>query len=1219
MDNKFLILILFVSISFASFPRPWLDDEWREANPNIWSYGFEYWWNLPEFDKTIDSLDFSGLDISPSLEVQKNIDNSMKYQTNSEKNINSCITQVLFAIGYFFPSSLFISVFADCSQCRTYQSDWITSVDSALLALEASEESALSSIASARASYERIKFLGLCDENYTGYGSSDCYEISTAFSVLDNHIQEGQYGQYPAFLSYADILNSELQEPIPDLSYSSTMLDLIWGGNGVIRSFSVLKNTSDVLASNAEKEFQYKVDLVILHQSQADDLLSALAQDQLLLISDGVQSKSTNSVGSISEQFEDLTEQSDHLSRGYLEIRLLHERVAQQSYLSNSLSSAENLDLDYLALIESLSSLKKNAQIVVSQKKSEAEDEISETEALFSKELPNSDGVDLLDTARQYLDQAQSATSLGESFNSYSNAAAYARAARTSGNFIDQAENSALFTSLENLIRLAEKDGINVVDEKTCINVLKSLGSIQSNEILQMAIDNIITKARNKYETDLLALRSTIYAKLDLLGSVTSSSKDEVNDYESGLIEDGLIIFPDAIGSLKELKSDYEETNAALDKYSSTLAANSMTTSSSPIFDVVKLDEPTEIILDVVLVNGPYEANNVKVFVETSYDIPFLYSDITSGREDVASLFTSDTGIFFILNSVAQYDVKRIVLHKSMIIAHTLSSEDGAIGIGNGFVRLTKTVDFELDYPVSNIELDNTLGNCLIDGTKPSTPLSAGEHILTSETTVQGYSEGISSISSTMSGSKTKLDYDVTILSEYDLSTLPITITNQNESEISSFAIVAYGATIKSKTPTSDADILVTLSNIEKDKQIILHVSYLINDPKTYIEDQLSELGDVDNEDIQDIIQSAQEQSDLGNYAEALELATEAQKLSSDYQKNQTKFETNYATLSGKANKEITEIDAILSTLDSNNSLFEKLKTRKTELETILTGNSSLADKVARLSGFDFNWLSKESTSFKKDSYSQLNDLKERLYLTGDSSTPSEFIDLESAINQLESTGQLKYLANISNALDAARFLVEQKELASSKIRDDLLRSFTTTKTEILALIDWYSTQYSAAKGTAYSDFFTESSSKLTQLLQDAEKLITKNDSQFVSKLAEINNSRARMENIIDSLREEAETKILTIGNLLTGEQIDASKKEAMLDKFETMKSLLANQDYVNVLGLGNDILASLEEPTQDSNLPLLAITALAILSVSVYIFTQNKPKEPKILPSIKN
>ena len=157
------------------------------------------------------------------------------------------------------------------------------------------------------------------------------------------------------------------------------MLSLIWADSGAITTFSILKNSSDSLAIAAENEFQFKLKEISNQKSNLESSISDLNEEELDLITDGVRSNSIDSVGSISEIFNELKTESDTLAQLCSSVQLLHSHSTEQSYLSNSLVLADKIKEDYSSLLLKSSLLKNYSEVVVIQKHQEASDEIADT------------------------------------------------------------------------------------------------------------------------------------------------------------------------------------------------------------------------------------------------------------------------------------------------------------------------------------------------------------------------------------------------------------------------------------------------------------------------------------------------------------------------------------------------------------------------------------------------------------------------------------------------------------------------------------------------------------------------------------------------------------------------------------------------------------------------------------------------------------------------
>src|SRR5512143_573682 len=241
-ELSLLFILASSTVCSVSFQRPWENRSWVAENPNIWSYGGEFWWNIPELGRTLSSFDsasLSRLGINGSTKTYLE-----KYESSVRKADSDrigCFLDILGGIGVFpvDASFVFIKAFGSSSHCASYEDDWKSAVDSSLDAAESSVSEGDHSLELAKDAFERLSFLGLCQEHYSGPGSRECPELESAFASIDHDVAEGDFGKYPRIRALSSSLDYKLSEQIPDISASSDIIGLTWGKDGLLDSLSV--------------------------------------------------------------------------------------------------------------------------------------------------------------------------------------------------------------------------------------------------------------------------------------------------------------------------------------------------------------------------------------------------------------------------------------------------------------------------------------------------------------------------------------------------------------------------------------------------------------------------------------------------------------------------------------------------------------------------------------------------------------------------------------------------------------------------------------------------------------------------------------------------------------------------------------------------------------------------------------------------------------------
>ncbi|MEW6035048.1 MAG: hypothetical protein AB1529_00405 [Candidatus Micrarchaeota archaeon] len=1226
MGRLLCVLAIFVLASSSwAFMRPWENRTWVAANPHIWSYGTEYWWDLPALHSTIGTVP-----AMPDAQVPEGVSGNLAEASGSAAEAaaakDRCVMNLIASLGAipWSPGTPFLAAFSGSSGCMAYKTHWKGAVSATLSALEKSQDSAAQSVASARSAYEDMIFMGLCDGNYTGPGSEDCGELSGAFSAIDGNITEGGYGKYALLQEYSFRLKASLRNPVPDLSFSQPMLAMVWADDGVVAIFGGARTLALRAANSSESGYREIFDNASLKKSGTEKLLQALASQKLYLVDEAPSGFDAREAGSIEENLASLGEEKAGLDIALAEAKNEHGRTGKRGYMARAVALAADADDGYRKLADSLEELREDAQEAATQERDEAESELGKAGREFSSGPPGSEAATYLEQARLMLEKGDSAATIGERFSFYSKAAALARAAGSSESLAGEASAASSLASLEELVRDAGKDGINVAEQKGALSLIKSLPPAQAEAAAQEAMDAIISKAKAKYDDGILSARSRINDKLALAGPDAADLATDLERLEGGLILDGTVSYPDAIGFLGGLSSGYSALEETLDTYMSEIVGNAMSAQAKPLFGPVRLDEPAYITLDLVLSNPrPYNASHVEASVALASDFGLLHSDIVSGREDVESVRWKDGALLLSFPSVGPYDVRRVIFEKEATLATTTSSTSKAEGIGDGRAVVSETVQFELAQDIPALHLPDGYEDAVIDGLPASRPLGAGHHALSSERTVEdAYTETTGEPRVYRLGTTTYVEYEIRLMPAMDLGSVFIAIDSLNDSRVSSMDVVsATGEFVKDVKRTSGTQYSAKVVGLKKGKETVVRVSYRVDDTESFVEEQLSYLaGQNMSAGAKEFLEQASFQAASGNHSQALGLIERALSKSREDEKSAARLEEEAGELESEIRAELVALDSALSSQHADSSFIQKLSSRKSELEKLLAESSSgnASRKIGALGKADMKWLEKELNSFRKDSYKQYNGLRERLYAAGESGTPQEFTDFEEALRKLESGGRLEYAVEASDALHLAEAVVEAKENDGESERGRLAEQFEEMEASTLDTLERYSRQASAAKGTDYSSLFTESEKKVDALLQDAEKSLSGDTSLATPKLEALKRSRDRMELVLDTLRNESESKLSMLGSLMASAKVDGERRQFLSERLESMRGMVSAGDYVNALRAGSALGKELDgDPAPaGEGLMVLGLSALAILAAAGFYISSRKKKELRKLTS---
>lgn len=1220
----FLALVLLLTVSSAYFPRPYENESWVVANPNIYYLGKAYWWNLGEFQDSLDSADYPAISRLPLEEPARgHISNAMQKAAEARNDLSTCQAEAFLALGYLptQPMMSYLLALSNSSACMAYPSAWKSSLDSDLMALEDSVEASVNAESEARGQFERAVFMGICNSNYTGPGSGDCVLLESAFLSIDSGIAEGDYGKTALITQYSGELESSLMSPSPDLGKSASIMGLIWGSQGSIQSFRELEAKADRSSASAGQHYLELLETASANKAVAGSWLTSLKSEEIGRITRGASVLLPGELGSVAERYTSLLDSQRQADALLTETKAQYGRKSEHGYLARSIALAESAGGGYGEISDNAESLLDSARDAVDSQRDAAESEIARTEKEFQASPPGKNASVILDEARAAFSSAEGPSTLGKKFERYSAAAALARLARNADSLGTELNFSATRVELESLIGRAEKDGINVASEKENLKLIALLPMSQATAAMQESIGSIESKARVKYESELMARRANISEQISLAGPSAADLNTEMAECEDGIFEDGALLLPGSIGRLRKLSSEYTEIEAILAEYASDTIGNSMSISADPLIPLARLDEPSEIILDAVMPNSrAYGGTKISARILMSEPFDFLYSDIARGREGVESIRSENGGktIAVLFASVAPFETTRVVFNKMGTIAHTTKITRLAQGIGNGRAMVTERIEFSLDHGVTDIEMPADSASFSIDGRDSPGFIKIGKHTAVSERIIEdAYSESVQNIKAYPVGINSLVEYDVRIHPSMDLDDVRVLLYSMNDSSASSFEVTcATGEGIRERVRTSNTSYTLLLTGLKNGREAVLKVRYRVEDTESYVEGRLSAIEGLDMGPSANILlNQAKNQASAGNYSEALALIEGAVARAHEDEKLNAKLQSQSESIEKRLMEELGEIISALDGVNSPSPFIMTLASRKTELERALSESnaSNLSDRIAVLEKIDATWLGKQVASQKKELYVRYNGLRERLYSAGNSSTPEEFLAFEEAFRQLEAGGRLEYCVDAIERLDTAEHLVVGLEALSESNEAGARARFESLKTETLDAFERYSRQASAAKGTDYSSMFTETEKRVNSLVSDAEDAIRQDPRMFQSKMAELNGSHRRMEASLEALKNESEARTSMIGSVISSKTMPPEKKASLEAKLDSIRKMGMAGDYVNALRAQSSLtkeLDALEEPEGNGTL-VLGVTGMALLA-GIGFYIVKKPKEKK-------
>jgi len=1127
--------------------------------------------------------------------------------------------------------------------CKNYYVYWQNSVARAFDALKFSFMRADYRIESeARPLWNRMNSSGICDDDYQWDIGDACYDMKSAFMIIDGNVVEGTYGQYNSAKNHLEGLKQDVWGYPPNLTNYSHVMKLLWQKeNGTIPLFSKLISDGNTAMDNAEEIYDDYIDQANAYKSEVNSKYSEMESDELSKITEAlaVTHIEQESIGTIAQRYSTFEQNKLEAEQALSNATSMHGRTTTKGYLKKATLSAYNSEGIYRTLAGSADKLLEDAETVVEQQREQALVVLNQAKSISESEDTRAGA--LYQQAKRLFDLGDSASSLGDKFEYYMRAESYAWQALEEQEVITT-ETEDLILQVEDLIRRAEMDGINVATEEMLLsNFETEKDSRDISGDLKSLIASILEKADIEYGY-LIDERSELLENITASEACGDDLRGVMENAEQGIISGGTIDYLNGIGRLKSLDEAYDEIAAELVLCENTIIVNSLIISQSLYVEKIKIDEPVSASLTLLITNPThYSAENLVLELPLEADMQLLYSDITEGEEHVGNVLVEGNSLVLTLNELGPYWTRSISFEKDAVFARTINSEINAEGIGDGKARVEEITEFAVDADNVYLDLsgDYEVVSATVDGKSTNTVLERGDHTLVvTYVADDAYKVNRSDINAFQVGLNTQLTYKISVLPAIDIDTLPLTIDIEygNVSGIS----ISGASFANEECYTGYCEI--ELSNLKEDEEIVLSVSYMIintDESDTAVPEIPESAYCIDGIDkqceplpagINQTIAMINSANEAGDYATAIELREELKDEISAWQAEQQSIADDYQRLLSMLEDEKAEIDSALKSAGTaTNSLIENLKTREAELESALSSAESattIKGALSSLESVDSEWKEKTVSGYEKGSWEEYNSLKKRLFDAGITIMPDEFYDVETKMNSFSATGSLDDAVKLSLSLESAGNIVAGAEADVAEESEDLRVVFLDIKEDITSILDSYNEQQAEAEGTQWETLFTVDSSDISSSLEEIESMFGKEDNRLINKKIElVEKKKDKITKILDQLRDESERMLQAVRGSFEAKKLSLPGDivKTVEVGLESMAGYITGGKYVNALKAGVAMLVDLGGYQTDEgggiNPVLIVLAVIAILAaVGVYYYKFRMGDGESELPFLK-
>ncbi|NYZ76826.1 hypothetical protein H0O02_00760, partial [Candidatus Micrarchaeota archaeon] len=552
-------------------------------------------------------------------------------------------------------------------QCMYYavslqenRQNWKSAMNNALDALELSMEKADESVNGARSELDVLERAGLCDDDYAWQPHDACTNISEAISIIDSGTYEGTYGKYNILQVYRHNISEAVWEDVPNMALYYPAMEILWAEDGVANTFEALAENGKNAKMEAEGIYRQYESGADAARQYAEEKYDELEENKPEKIDAAValSSPDASRIGTIAERYETITDEKENADKAYGSAKGMFADEWMQGYLKFATIGVSSSKESYEAIEANIDLLLEDAQQVVDNARSDAEDKINE--AASRETTIGSAGKEKLEDARNAFEKGDRAAALGDKYVYYMEAAGLAAAALGEKSFAQESDVQLKIAEIEDLLNRAEGDGINIAGEKAELEMLKNNRELPD---IISRLDSLKARIVGKAKIIFGGLEEQ---REELLQKLRLADADDLivqmQDAERGIIVNGRVDYGNGLGRLAWLRSEYESIEEQLEgdfEAMNDVVANSIVTDVSLVVGKVRIDGPTDITLNALFKNtNDYAGEDVEVSVPLPGKFQFDYFDITEGAEDVSGLSSGGSELLITLISLGPYETK---------------------------------------------------------------------------------------------------------------------------------------------------------------------------------------------------------------------------------------------------------------------------------------------------------------------------------------------------------------------------------------------------------------------------------------------------------------------------------------------------------------------------------------------------------------------------------
>ncbi|MEW6528656.1 MAG: hypothetical protein AB1391_02090 [Candidatus Micrarchaeota archaeon] len=1253
------VLLIFISLSFGidafleNFEKPWNYEYKWPNNASVVDYSLvpilSPAWNVYAAQTSLDTLAITAIE-DPYSQTTR-ITNAKKnyYET---KNIVAQITEFVDygTLPFIVAPDKFCTnlLELDAQQCmcalglnpmecagmskefrymlakRIFSNDyaalWKWTMNLSLNALENSSSDLNKAIYALESNYDEVAFSGICELGSVGY--EICENVSLFFAALNG----SNIKNYEDFGKIRSALVSNyfsVYDDVPHIEFG-WLINLIGGeknANTAIGKIKLLDSKLNEYSNAMKRRYNALSDEVKVVINEAEVLGKSVSAERLekIYASPFFKDIVGNDVASVNERCEKGRTLLS-LARANKSSAEFAQMYREKDYLRASIVNMNDARVSARIAKNEFDIAKDNAKEIVSSYEISAEEWLSKVENRFMNTIMPERASAFYDLAKNNFIDGKNADRIGDKFERYASAIKNAKSAYL---ILPENEKDTNWTSIvscseaENLMTRANKDEIDTIRERALYSILTKNNNVSE---LISGCDNIkeriIDSAKYKY-SELDGLMNEISRFIALCGSDCEDLKSELKAKQHGIAINGALVYPDCIGSLKELQDSLIDIKNDVVKNIKSLVGNHLFVRKTFFADHAVLDRATNVRLEITVANTvEYPGENLRVDIETP--IEFSLEDAVYGANDLRGVVYLNGKLSIYIKSINASERKMFIFEKDNVLLKTNKITKKAFGEEDYSARIIENRDVVCTNDITNFYIDEKWGMLLIDGGPVALDngfvrkyISKGEHKFEARySVVDAYSKQITGNTSTKAGERIYYKYMIELAPKIDMEYVQIFAPMASNNYIKEKKVITVTGE-KINTVESTTGFVIKIFGLLQNKPASLEINYYVDNSSEYAKEEIDKLEKLNLSNVSKAIineaKGALLQNDGQTVVEKIQNVYEnIEREKIDVAKMQKRCDEYHALISQELNK-IENVLGVKEERDSDakekNEFTDTLFMRYNFLKDILNelDGKTLVEQLTILETYNSKWISNYLQTFKKNASAKINIMYakyleiENNYKNYDNSyiddeLATEFVLLKNLYRKFDIGNLLEDGYALATAIEKTAVHMEDLEKRIAAKHSWVISDIDALRNGIGESLKKYGNEYSNAKGTRFESFFKIKNDDAQNILKQADSALKKRDITNINTISKLYQKLLAIDNNITTTLSYLETRAsndsVQVRNIvsLSSKKLPEKDYKKISSLIITMDDYLSKTEWIKTMKTQDEILKIISSYETNTN-----------------------------------